>query len=264
MIADENISKISKLLGLFSDLSKCIVTLLLTGVAVTAFASPPTVRDIMDKWGISEIGFLGIKIVRKAIDVAADSNLRLAKSLNILEEELSSLQQKNSTDTSPQINSASFSQALKNIQNAKIELDRQNDSIKEIGRIAGLTPVTPPTGWIYVGYLGDDMKVKRLSSRIDSRDGLHYSGNRLSGIKIKFDSPVIVDGDKCAIEDLDNVPFSQKESKGNSLILKASDSDLTVLNTAQCPGKTTGSNQLYAQVEIPKNRIRYTSLPELN
>jgi hypothetical protein len=265
MMSTETMEKISKFLGLMNDLLKFLAMAAVALLAIGAIAAPGLVKQQLAKVGfeIKEVNAGFLKIVARETTKAGANTLQIAEALTVAELQLKKVEVAALSPAGWSGQAASVEAALKTILAARTALDEQTAAIQESGKAAGVTANAPTQGWLYVGLFAENGEARLVSDRIGSKDGLKYAGKDLKGIVLRFDAGVVSDGDSCAkTQAADFVPPDPKEPERQYAVLRASPEPLKVLATKSCD--TPGSvKSVYAQVEVPKSRVRFSTLSNL-
>jgi hypothetical protein len=255
----------SKFLGLMNDLLKLLAMAVLALLAISAIAAPDLVKHQLARLGfeIKEINTGFLKLIATETTKAGGNTLQIAEALTVAELQLKKVEATALSPASRDALATSVDDAVKTIQLARSALDDQSSAIQETAKAAGVAPNAPTRGWLYVGLFAENGEARLLSDRIGSKDGLKYAGKDLKGIVLRFDAGVVSDGDSCAkTQAADFVPPDPKEPERRYAVLRASPEPLKVLVTKACD--TPGSvKSVYAEVEVPKSRVRFSTLSSL-
>jgi hypothetical protein len=249
-------------LELFASATKAVGLLLLLVFAATAVAFPEGLNQWLKRRGLSleswTLGPVKVTAIAKNTVRANNSALVVMDTLNEVQARLAS------GETSP----ASLQQIADLLQASRQSVTSQAETLRRTAQDLGATSKIPSEGWLYVGYYGEDGVLRRPYSRIASADGIHTErapGNqiRVSGIVLKFDAPVVTDGNDCTKPDVSQVKVPDPNAEDISYaIVGASAQELKVLATATCPAAGRGY-ELYARIVVPKDRVRIATLSNL-
>jgi hypothetical protein len=265
MMSTATMETIAKFLGLMNDLLKFLAMAVLAVLAIGAIAAPDLVKSQLARLGfeIKEVNAGFLKIVATETTKAGGNTLLIAEALTVAELQLKKVEAAALSPAGGGSPVTSVEDAVKTIQMARTALDEQSSAIQETAKAAGVAPNAPTRGWLYVGLFAESGEARLLSDRIGSKDGLKYTGKDLKGIVLRFDAGVVSDGDSCTkTQAADFVPPDPKEPERRYAVLRASPEPLKVLATRSCD--TPGSvKSVYAQVEVPKSRVRFSTLSSL-
>ena len=250
--SDDNLDRVSRMLGLMGDLGKLLATLAAALFMVGALAAPDWIRGRLEKLDLkfesidTPIG----KIVARHTPQANAHTLQVAEALTQLE-----------VAVAGDMPGEKAQKLLKNIREAKKALGDQSRSIEAVARGVGLEPQTPATAWVYVGYYAENGRPARLSDRVNS-SGLDDAG-KLRNLVLNYDSPVSSDGDDCTRTEIGNAPaFDPRSLTRKLMIVRASKDPLQVVRTAECASVGRGKT-VYAEIEVPSHRVRFAELSTL-
>lgn len=264
MLSTENLERLSKFVGVLNELAKVTAMGVLALLAMGAIAKPEWVKGRLASLGveIKEISVGPLKVVAKATVKAGGSTLQMAEALTEAELRLTELST-NGQQTLSASNVSAVGDTLKAILVARAALDEQSVSIQDTGKVAGVLADPPKRGWLYVGLFSANGQLKLASSRLESKNGVRFAGSKLAELVLRFDAPVVSDGDDCTKTDvLDYVPPNPNAPERKYAVLRASPEPLKILLTKACnaPG---GNQTIYAQVDVPANRVRFAALSSL-
>ncbi len=266
----DRIETLSKLLTLLSDFAKLAGVGALATMAIAALANPAWVRTRLDDLGveIKEINAPGLKIVAKETVKAGANTLQIAEALTEAEIKLrnasSGLGKVGFQKTAASGHDAEIAEAVKKIQSARAVLDEQSKALESTGKHVGVTSGAPAKGWLFVGYFDEAYKLKKPSVRIASADGVRISGTKVLDLILQYDAPVVSDGDNCASHDVSEIsPPDLNAPEREYAIIRAGTAPLKVIATSACPARS-GGMFIFAQIEVPKDRVRFSKLSLLS
>jgi hypothetical protein len=257
MPSDKSLESASKLVAFLNEAGKLFAFLFLLVFVAGAFASPTFVKDRLDKLGLRINAFdLGwIKFVATETASASKGTVDVSEALTKAEIALAS------STASPL--SQTVQEALVSIRNAKLTMDEQTKALKNIGSATGARTVTPSSGWLYLGYYGEDMALRKASDRV-AAEGLARLDMNLKRVVLAHDAPIISDGDNCTKVDVADMPaFDPNKKETEVAVVRASNEALQVLQVKDCASRGKG-HLLYAQVHVPESRIRFAQLSTIS
>lgn len=266
MATHDRLDILGKQVNLLNDFAKFAGVMVLALFILGAYFFPTWVNDHLKALGIKLAGgsFGGINFVATETVKANGNAIELANALTATEIKLvsmiSTFDAAKTANGAPAVGRAEVENALKNVRSAQQSLDQQSIAISRTGEIVGATQSIPESGWIYVGYYGDDATLKWLSDRLEKTQQVLQSGRDIKEIVLAYDAPVVSDGNICNKVDIASVPTPDPNAPEREYtIVRGSPLPLKVLAQIRCPAAGKGS-MLYAQVSVPKDRIRIAKL----
>ena len=255
----------SKFVGVLNEFSKFGATAAFALVAIAAIASPVWVKDRLGQLGlqVQEVDTGFVKLVAKETVKAGTNSLQIAENLTVAEVALSELKAPPQGAAADAVYAAAVRDTEEAIRRARSALEEQSSSLQSAGKKAGVQSNAPVRGWLYVGYFGEDGRLRKPSDRISSGDGIRYAGGRMAEVALRFDAAVVSDGDDCTKTSVENfVPPDPNSPERKFAIIRAAGEPLKVLTTKECVAPGRGKT-IYAQVEVPGSRVRFAGLSTL-
>jgi hypothetical protein len=254
MVSIDRLERTVKAANLVLELAKTVVFFGLAMVVFGAVAAPDWIGGRIKALNmkIESIDLPFIKLVADETKASNANTIQVAEALTKAEIELSE-------DPS----NANTTRALEAIRSAKLVLDEQSKSMAKVANKAGLSVGSTAEGWLYVGYFNESGTLVRQSDRIQP-DSVSLKGGNPTQLTLRFDAPIISDGDNCNRLDISKFnPPDPKEKKTKYALVRANADPLQILSVVECDS-VGGGKQKYARVAIPPDRIRFAELSSLD
>jgi hypothetical protein len=268
MTTNDRLDILGKQIGLLNDFTKFAGAVLLCLFFLAILVFPAWVNERLKAVGvkIEEITFPGVKLVASETVKANGNAIEVANSLTTTEIKLASMistLEAAKGAGAPAISRADVQSVLDTVRSAQGSLDRQSAAIKKAGNEVGATSSVPETGWVYVGYYGEDANLRTLSDRVEKTPQVQQSRTPFQDIVLAYDAPIVADGNLCNKVPVASVPLPDPNAPERQYaIVRASRSPLKVLAQAECPAAGKGRT-VYAQVAVPTDRVRISKLSQL-
>jgi hypothetical protein len=268
MTTNDRLDILGKQIGLLNDFTKFAGALLLCLFVLAILVFPAWVNERLKAVGvkIEEVTFPGIKLVANETVKANGNAIEVANSLTTTEIKLANMMsalEAAKREGAPAVSPADVQSVLDTVRSAQGSLDQQAAAIRKAGKEVGATSSIPETGWVYVGYYGDDANLRILSDRVEKNPQVQQLRAPIKEIVLAYDAPVVADGNLCNKMDITSVPIPDPNAPEREyVIVRASRSPLRVLAQAECPAAGKGKT-VYAQVAVPPDRVRMSKLSQL-
>lgn len=259
MSFEQRLERITKVSASLTELAKFtgFAALVLVGAWAILFPAQLRLRLLELGLQIQQIDAFGVKLVQAQGFDIANSLIDAQMGIEAAAARLSSM------DKLPKTNQKEAEVALnesrKNILITLTALDKQEKALKETKAKSGITdPSLPATGWIFAGRLSPKDGFI-AGPRIDSKNTV-VTNDDVTKLVIKYDAPVVDNGDECVRTDLKD--FRPPSPNSVQMLLRADQSsELKVLGTAGCPS-IDGGKWIYAQIQVPPERVRFAKFSE--
>lgn len=265
MLSTEKLEALSKFLAVLNELAKVSAMGVLALLAIGAIAAPTWVKGTFTALGleIKELNAGPLKLVATETVKAGANAVQIAEALNQAELRLTDISVNAQKQPIAARDASAIGETLKKIVLARAALDEQASSIQNTGAAVGVSANPPSRGWLYLGLFGENGNLKLPSSRLEPNSGVRNIDGKPAELVLRFDAPVVSNGDDCTKTDVaDFVPPNPNAPEQQYAILRASAEPLKILATKTCdaPG---GNRITYAQIEVPRNRVRFAMLSSL-
>lgn len=259
---DQRIETFSKVLNFLTELVKFCALAAIAAFVVATLANPSWAQRRLKALNlqVKEVSFAGVKLVaNETFEVAnslVDAKINLESAATLLSSTA------NASEVNSRATESSVKEALKHIEKMQLALNNQEGAIKEVGTQAGL-PVSdiPATGWVYAGRISDGGAFQ-AGPRVDAKI-TNVSGGKLTRLQLKYDAPVVGNGNDCTRTNVADAPLPTAEDLQRIQVLLRADpvAPLNVLETAECPSIGNGKF-IYARIAIPKDRVRFAKFSD--
>lgn len=258
MAIEDSLSKTTKILGLLIEISKLIGILALILLCLSALMLPEQTRRYLRTVGveIQEIDLPGIKLVQAQTYDAAETLIEAKVSVDNATSGLTELGNITS-DQRKSIESA-LSLARIKIAAAETSLDKQEKTINSRSKTPTLQ--LPETAWIFVALLNESGRMINLpESRVDL-ERVVLSKDKISKLFLKYDAPAVDNASDCTVIRVED--YQPPPPQTVHLLIRADPrEELNVIGATSCPTAGKGK-QLYAQIQVPVNRVRFAKSSE--
>lgn len=258
------LNQAGELVKILNEFSRFAATAAFALVATAALAYPAWLKDRLGQLGlhIQEVDTGFVKLVANETAKAGTQSLHIAEGLNNAEVWLAELKEHLLKHDHDPAYAHRIEGAAAAIEKAKAALDQQATSLQHTGTAAGIASQPPARGWLYVGNFAANGQLRQLSPRLAGGEGLQQAASQLTTLTLRFDTPVTANGEDCDKSSSENFIPAHQVPEQQYTIVRATSTPLRVLASKRCPPSAQGS-AVYAQVEIPGDRIRFRSLQAL-
>ncbi|AMP36248.1 hypothetical protein CJO78_01290 [Ralstonia solanacearum] len=227
---------------------------------VMAFAMPQTAAGVLSKLRIEEFdaGWLKVKIAQDTADAQKEA-WRAGLAIDQARKNVETGHPEKAIEALKAAQKVVGAQQGRYFTGIAAILSAKKSSAEPKALSGELRP--PSTGWLRVGYFGDDGKVRRLDDSIAADTGgfIRYRGTgapelRFSVSKVVLARPasVVSDGDNCTVPDVGDADLTQIEPP--IAVVSAEPEAIPVSKTIACHAPGNGYD-VYVKVDLPAQRI---------